>query len=50
MLVTEPERKRPIRRARRRWEDDMKLILEEWNYLVRTENIRLNMGTNGRLL
>jgi hypothetical protein len=44
-LVGKPERKRPLERPRRRWEDNIKTDLQEvgvWN-----ESIWLKIGTSG---
>ena len=44
------ERKRPLRRPRWRWEDNIKIYLQEVGYGVRTGSSRLRIGTGVRHL
>jgi hypothetical protein len=50
ILMETPEGKRPQRRPRRRWVNDIKLILETWDGVVWTGLFWLRIGTNGELL
>jgi hypothetical protein len=52
IFVGKPERKRPLRRPRRRWEDNIKMNLREigWDGMVWTGLIWLRIGTNGGAL
>jgi hypothetical protein len=50
ILVGKPEGKRPLRRPRRRWVDNIKRILERKDGLVWTGSIWLRIGTGGGLL
>jgi hypothetical protein len=47
ILVGRPEGKRPLGRPRRRWEDTIKMDLQEAGW---TESIWLRIGTDGGLL
>ena len=47
VLVGEPEGKRPLRRPRRRWEDNIKMDLQEVGCEVWTGSSWLRIGTAG---
>jgi hypothetical protein len=47
VLVGKPERKRPLGRPRRRWEDNIKMDLWEVGGVVGTGWIWLRIGTGG---
>jgi len=44
------ERKRPLRRPRRRWKDNIKMDLQEVGCGIRTRSIWLRTGTGGGYL
>ena len=46
VLVGKPDRKRPLGRPRRRWEDNIKMDLQEWEG-VETGWSWLRIGTGG---
>ena len=46
-LVEKPEGKRPLGRPRRRWEDNIKMDLQEVGWGIWTELIWLRVGTGG---
>jgi len=48
ILVEKPERKSPLGRPRRRWEDNIKIDLQEWDVGAWTGSIWLRIGTGGR--
>jgi hypothetical protein len=50
ILVGKPEGKRPQGRSRRRWEDNIKWILERRDGMVWIKSIWLGIGTSGGLL
>ena len=50
VLVGKPERKRPLGRHRRRWEDNIKMALQEVGWRLWTGSIWLRIGTGGGLL
>jgi hypothetical protein len=50
VLVGRPERKRPLGRPRRRWEDNIKIDLREIGIDGRTEFCWLRIGSGGGLL
>jgi hypothetical protein len=50
VLMEKPEEKRPLGRPRRRWEDDIKMDIQELGCGAWTGLIWLSMGTGGRLL
>jgi hypothetical protein len=50
ILVGKPEGKRRLGRPRRRWVDNIKKILEEWDGMVGTGSNWLRTGTSGGLL
>jgi hypothetical protein len=50
ILVGKPEGKRPPRRPRHRWVDNIKMDLREIGRVVWTELIWLRIGTSGGLL
>jgi hypothetical protein len=50
ILVGRPEGRRPLRRPRHRWEDNIKIDLQEVRWVVWTGLIRLRIGTGGVLL
>jgi hypothetical protein len=50
ILVEKPEGKRPLEGPRRRWVDNIKLILEISDGVVWTGLIWLRIGTSGGLL
>jgi len=47
VLVGKPEGKRPLGRRIRRWEDDIKMDLQEVGCGVWTRSIWLRIGTGG---
>jgi hypothetical protein len=47
MLVGKPEGKRPLRRPRHRWEDNIKMDLQEVGEVVGTGWSGLRIGTGG---
>jgi hypothetical protein len=49
-LVGKPEEKRPLGRPRSRWENNIKIYLEEWDGRVSTGLIWLVIGTSDGLL
>ena len=49
-LVGKPEGKRPLGRRRHRWEDNIKMDLQEVGYRVWTGLNWLRIGTDGRHL
>jgi hypothetical protein len=50
VLVGEPEGKRPFGRPRRRWEDNIKIDLQEVGWGTWSGLIWLRIGTGGALL
>jgi hypothetical protein len=50
VLVGKPEGRRPLRRFRRRWEDNIKMDFREVGWRVWTGSIWLRIGTGGVLL
>jgi hypothetical protein len=50
VLVGRPEGRRPLGRPRRRWEDNIKMVLQEVGWGAWTGLIWLRIGTGGRLL
>jgi len=50
LLVGKPERKRPLGRTRRRWEDNIKIDLQEVGCGVWTGSSWLRTGTGGGYL
>jgi hypothetical protein len=50
VLVRKPEGKKPLGRPRHRWEDNIKMDLEEMGCGVWTGSIWLRIGTGGRHL
>jgi hypothetical protein len=50
VLVGKPERRRPLGRPRRRWEDNIKMDLREVRWGAWTGSIWLRIGTGGELL
>jgi hypothetical protein len=50
VLVGKPERKRPLGRPRRRWENGIKMDLREIGWGVWSGFTWLRIGTVGRLL
>jgi hypothetical protein len=50
VLVGIPERRRPLGRPRRRWEDNIKMDLREVRWGAWTGSIWLRIGTGGELL
>ena len=47
VLVGKPERKRPLGRPRRRWEDNIRWIFRKWDVGVWTGSSWLRIGTSG---
>ena len=47
ILVGKPQGKRPLRRSRRRWEDNIKMDLQEVGGVVGTGWSWLRIGTGG---
>jgi hypothetical protein len=50
VLVGKPEGKRMLRRPKHRWEDNVKIHLEEVGWGARTGLMWLKIGTGGGLL
>jgi hypothetical protein len=50
VLVGRPEGRRPLGRPRRRWEDNIKMDLQEVGWRAWTGLIWLRIGTGGGLL
>jgi hypothetical protein len=50
VLVGRPEGRRPLERPRRRWEDNIKMDLQEVGWGESTGLIWLRIGTGGGLL
>jgi len=50
VLVGKPEGKKPLGRPRRRWEDNSKMDLQEWDVGLWTGSSWLRTGTGGRHL
>jgi len=50
ILMGKPEGKRPLRKPRRKWKDNIKMDLQEVGYGVWTGSSRLRTGTGGGLL
>jgi len=50
VLAGKPERKRQLGRSRRRWEDNIKMDLQEVGWGVRTSLIWLRIGTVSGIL
>ena len=50
ILVGKPEGKRPLGRPRRRWEDKIKIDLQELEWGEKTALIWFKIGTGGGLL
>jgi hypothetical protein len=50
ILVGKPDGKRPLGRTRRRWEDNIKMDLQEVEEIVGTGWIWLRIGTGGGYL
>jgi hypothetical protein len=50
ILMGKPEGKRPLRKPRRKWKDNIKMDLQEVGYGVGTGSSRLRTGTGGGLL
>ena len=50
VLVGKPEGKRPLRRPRRRWEDNIKMDLQEVDVEVWNVSSWLRIGTGGGYL
>ena len=49
-LVGKPKGRRPLERPRHRWEDNIKMDLEEVGWGAQTGSIWLSIGTDGGLL
>jgi hypothetical protein len=49
-LVGKPERRRPLGRPRRRWEDNIKMDLREGGWGAWAGSMWLRIGTGGGLL
>ena len=47
VLVGKPEGKRPLEKTRRRWQDNIKIDLQEVGYGVRAGSSWLRIGTCG---
>ena len=47
VLAGKPEGKRPLGRPRRRWENNIKMDLQEWDGVVGTGWSWLRIGTGG---
>jgi hypothetical protein len=50
ILVGRPEERRPLGKPRRRWEDNIKMDLQEVGWGAWTGLIWLRIGTGGKLL
>jgi len=48
VLVRKPDGKRPLGRSRHRWEDNIKMDLQEVEWGIRIGFIWLRIGTRGR--
>ena len=46
-MVGKPEGKRPLERPRRRWEDNIKMDLQDWDVGVWNGSSWLRIGTGG---
>jgi hypothetical protein len=49
-LVGKQEGKIPLGRSRRRWVDNIRMILERWDGVMWTGLVWLRIGTGGELL
>jgi hypothetical protein len=49
-LMGKREGRRPLGRPRRRWEDNIKMVLREVGWGTWTGSVWLRIGTGGRLL
>jgi len=47
VLVGKPEVKRPLRRPRRKWEDNIRWIFRKWDVGTWTGSSWLRIGTGG---
>jgi hypothetical protein len=47
VLVGNPEGKKPLGRPKHRWEDNIKMTLQEWHVGVWTGPSWLSIGTDG---
>jgi hypothetical protein len=50
LLVGKPEGKRPLGRPRRRWVDNIRMDLGEWDGVMWTGLVWLRIGSGGELL
>jgi len=50
VLVAKPDGKRPLGRTRRRWEDNIKMDIQEVGWGTWTRLLWLRIGTGGWLL
>jgi hypothetical protein len=50
ILIGKPARKRPFRRPRHRWEDNIRMDCKKWGGKLWTGCICLRIGTSGRSL
>jgi hypothetical protein len=50
LLVGKPEGKRSLGKPRRRWVDNIRMILEKWDGVMWTGLVWLRIGTGGELL
>jgi hypothetical protein len=50
VLMRKPERRRPLRKFRRKWEDNIETDLREVGWRTSTGSIWLRLGTRGGLL
>jgi hypothetical protein len=48
--VGKPEGKRPLGRPRRRWVDDIRMVMEKWDGVLWPGLVWLRIGTGGELL
>ena len=47
VLVGKPEGKSPFGRPRRRWDDDIKMVIQEWDTGAWTGSSWFRIGTGG---
>ena len=50
VLIGKPEGKRPLRRPRRRWEDNIKMVFRKWEGVMGIGWSWLGIGTGGERL
>jgi hypothetical protein len=50
LLVAKPEGRRPLGRPRRRWLDNIRMVLYRWDEVMWTGLVWLRIGAGGELL